>query len=69
MVKANKEEVFFKLIKDSFAMKRKNIRNNLRNYDLDLVEKILGNYGLDLNARAENIPIKCFIDIANEISK
>ena len=69
MVKVNNEEIFFKLIKDSFAMKRKNIRNNLRSYNLELVEKILRNYGLDLNARAENIPIKCFIDIANEISK
>ena len=69
MVKANNEEVFFKLIKDSFAMKRKNIRNNLRSYDLEVIEKNLRNYRLDLNSRAENIPLNCFIDIANEISK
>jgi 16S rRNA (adenine1518-N6/adenine1519-N6)-dimethyltransferase len=69
MNKANNEEVFFKLIKDSFMMKRKNIRNNLRSYDLNIVEKVLNNYGLDLNSRAENIPLNCFIEIANEISK
>ena len=65
--KANNEEIFFKLIKDSFAMKRKNIRNNLKHYNLELVESILKNYGLDLTCRAENIPLDCFIDIANEI--
>ena len=65
--KANNEEIFFKLIKDSFAMKRKNIRNNLKNYNIELVESILKNYGLDLTCRAENIPLDCFIDIANEI--
>ena len=67
--KADNEEVFFKLIKDSFMMKRKNIRNNLRSYDLNIIEKVLSNYGLDLNSRAENIPLDCFVEIANEISK
>jgi len=66
---ANNEEVFFKLIKDSFQMKRKNIRNNLRNYNLDVIEKVLKRYDLDLSCRAENISLECFIDIANEISK
>ncbi len=67
--KANNEDVFFKLVKDSFSMKRKNIRNNLKQYNLELVESILKNYGLDLTCRAENIPLDCFIDIANEIKK
>ena len=66
---ANNEELFFKLIKDSFQMKRKNIRNNLRNYNLDIIEKVLKKYDLDLSCRAENISLECFIDIANEISK
>lgn len=59
------ERLFFKLIKDSFAMKRKNIRNNLRNYDLDKIAAVLLNYGLDLTVRAEAISLECFIDIAN----
>ena len=29
------EELFYKLIKDSFKQKRKNLRNNLNNYDLE----------------------------------
>lgn len=67
--KVNNEEVFFKLIKDSFMMKRKNIRNNLKKYDLEIIEKVLKKYSLDLNCRAENIPLDCFVEIANEISK
>ncbi len=67
-IKAKNEEVFFKLIKDSFMMKRKNIRNNLRQYDLDLIESILKKYNLDLSSRAENIPLECFLEIADEIS-
>jgi len=67
--RANNEEIFFQLIKDSFMMKRKNIRNNLKKYDLEIVERLLKKYSLDLNSRAENIPLECFIEIANEISK
>ena len=35
------EELFFKIIKDSFHMKRKNIKNNLKAYDLEIIEKVL----------------------------
>lgn len=59
------EKFLFKLIKDSFVMKRKNIRNNLKNYDLDKIISVLLKYGLDLTVRAEAIPLECFIDIAN----
>ena len=69
ILKALDNDVFLKLIKDSFMMKRKNIRNNLRQYDLELVESILKKYDLDLNSRAENIPLECFIEIANMISR
>lgn len=68
-LKADNEDIFFRLVKDSFMMKRKNIRNNLKKYDLDKVEEVLASYNLDLNCRAENIPLNCFIDIANRISK
>ena len=63
------EKFFFQLIRDAFAMKRKNIRNNLKKYNLEVVSKILDSYGLDLTCRAENIPVLCFIDLANELSK
>ncbi|MBQ4030367.1 MAG: ribosomal RNA small subunit methyltransferase A [Bacilli bacterium] len=69
MNKADNEEHFFKLIKDSFMMKRKNIRNNLKKYDLGVVESVLKKYNLDLNSRAENIPLDCFIEMSNELYK
>ena len=33
------KELFFKLIRDSFRQKRKTIKNNLKGYDLEKVEK------------------------------
>lgn len=72
--KESKEEIlnidlFYKLIRDAFQFKRKNIRNNLKNYDLDLIEGILKKYGFDLNSRSEQINYKIFIEIANELNK
>jgi 16S rRNA (adenine1518-N6/adenine1519-N6)-dimethyltransferase len=64
----NKDK-FFRLVRDSFMMKRKNLRNNLRNYDLDKINNVLVNYGLDISCRAEQVPLECFVDMANEISK
>ena len=60
-------EKFDKLIKDAFAMKRKNLRNNLKNYDLEKVEEVLNKYNLNLQARAEEIPISVFIEISKYI--
>ena len=65
-VKVN-EGVFFKLIKDSFKLKRKNLRNNLKEYDLDKISKVLSKYDMTLNNRAEELPLEIFIDIANNI--
>ena len=72
--KENKEEiknidVFYKLIRDAFQFKRKNLRNNLKNYDLNLIEEKLKQYSFDLNSRAEQINYKIFIEIANRISE
>ena len=61
------EQIFFKLIKDSFTQKRKNLRNNLKNYDLLTVENVLKKYNFDLNARAEQLPINIFVEIANSL--
>lgn len=61
--------LFFKLVQDSFKMKRKNVRNNLKGYDLEKVAKVLDSYGLDLTVRAEAITLQCFVDMANELSK
>ena len=61
------KEKFFKLIKDSFKFKRKTIRNNLKGYDLEKIEKILINNNYNLTTRAEELPIEVFVDISNNI--
>ena len=61
------EKLFVNLIKDSFKQKRKTLKNNLKNYDLEKIEEVLKNYGLDLSVRAENLPLEIFIAIANNI--
>lgn len=62
------EEIFFKLIRDSFTQKRKTIRNNLKNYDLNTIEEILKKHNQDLNTRAEQITIETFVEIANNLT-
>lgn len=61
--------VLFKLVRDSFAMKRKNLKNNLYNYDLNVVENVLKQYGLSLQDRAERVSLECFVEIVKQISK
>lgn len=61
------EEIFFKLIRDSFKQKRKTLKNNLKEYDLEKIEKILTKYDKDLSVRAEALPIEVFVDIANNL--
>ena len=61
------EELFFKLVRDSFKYKRKNLRNNLKGYDLLLIEKALNELGKDLNVRGEALSLEDFIFISNYI--
>lgn len=63
---AKNEEKFYKLVNDSFKQKRKNLKNNLKNYDLEKVEKILKQFNKDLTYRAEEIEISEFIEISNQ---
>lgn len=65
--KLKNENVFFKLVRDSFVQKRKTLRNNLKAYDLNIIEKVLNKYGYDLSVRAENLSIDIFVDIANNL--
>lgn len=58
---------FSKLVKDSFRFKRKTIKNNLNNYDLDKINKILNKYGYDISDRSEQIPYYVFVEISNEL--
>ena len=63
------EENFFKLIRDSFKFKRKNIRNNLKTYNLEIVSNVLKKYNYDLTNRAEELPLEVFVDLSNELNK
>ena len=65
--KLKNENVFFKLVRDSFVQKRKTLRNNLKAYDLNIIEKVLNKYGYDLSVRSENLSIDIFVDIANNL--
>ena len=59
------EELFFKIVRDSFQFKRKNLRNNLKEYNLDKIEEALSKLNKDLTARAESLTIEDFIFITN----
>lgn len=56
---------FEKLIKDSFKYKRKNLRNNLKEYDLNLIENILNKNNYSLGDRAEDVSVEVYVEIAN----
>lgn len=58
---------FNKLLKDAFKFKRKNLKNNLYNYDLNFIEMFLNKYGYSLSSRAEDIPSFLFVELSNLI--
>ncbi len=61
------KEVYFKLINDSFKMKRKTLKNNLSNYDFDKILDVLNKYQLDENVRAEQLDEEVFQEISKII--
>lgn len=62
-------KLFFQLVRDSFKQKRKTLRNNLKQYNLDLIEEVLKKYQYDLSVRAEQLSIEVFVDIANKLAE
>lgn len=67
VLEVKNEELFFKLIRDSFKQKRKTIRNNLKEYDLAKIEEVLERHNYNLSVRAEQLSLEIFIDIANNL--
>ncbi len=63
------ESLFFQLVKDSFIQKRKTLRNNLKNYDLEKIEEVLKQKGYDLSVRAEALSIEIFVAMANALKE
>lgn len=62
------EELFFKIVRDAFTYKRKNLKNNLKKYNLDKIDEVLHKHNLDLNVRAESLSIDIFIEISNYLN-
>ena len=62
------ERIFFKLIRDSFKQKRKTLKNNLKDYDFDLIKEVLTENNFSENVRAEALPIEMFVKISNRLS-
>ena len=61
------EEILFKLIKDSFQMKRKNLNNNLKKYEG--IKEIFDELELSLSKRAEELSLQDYINIANKLKE
>lgn len=66
-LKVKNENIFFKLVKDSFIQKRKTLKNNLKHYDLNKIEEVLKKHNFTLQTRAESLPIEVFVEIANNL--
>lgn len=62
------ELLFFQLVKDAFRQKRKTLKNNLKDYNLEKIEFVLKQHQLDLSVRAEALSIELFVEIANQLS-
>ncbi len=62
------QTLFFQLVRDSFQFKRKNLRNNLKKYDLNVVLSVLQLHHYDLTVRAEQLSVEIFVEIANALS-
>lgn len=60
-------DFFERVLKDSFQFKRKNIKNNLKNYNLKIVEEVLKEFGFDLSVRAEMLSVEVFVSLANAL--
>ena len=67
------EEVFFRVVKASFAMRRKKLSNGLASGFPELgktgVAEVIAAAGFDANVRGETLSIPEFARIANEITK
>lgn len=67
----NDEELFFKLIKASFAHKRKVLRKNLEElgFTLEKIDGVFRNLNIDQKIRAEDIKFEKWIEINSFIKK
>ena len=55
------------LVRSAFQFKRKNLRNNLKGYNIDDIANVLSKHGYDINNRAEDLPFEVFVDIVKTL--
>ena len=58
---------FIKLINDSFSNKRKTLKNNLKQYNWQVILKVLIEHNFSDTVRAEQVPISVFVEISNKM--
>lgn len=61
------KDKYFNLINDSFRMKRKTLKNNLSNYNFDIIKEVLNKYDLPETVRAEELSEEVFVSIVNKL--
>lgn len=61
------KEKYFEIVKESFKMKRKTLKNNLSKYDFDKVKKVLNKYNLPDTVRAEELSEEVFVEITKKL--
>lgn len=59
------EKLFYSFLKDAFSMKRKTLRNNLKNYNFDLLKDYLKKNNFSDMCRAEELSVTDFVNIFN----
>lgn len=72
LVGVEDEETFFKLIKASFAQRRKKLINSIENSNMVEIDKeklkyILENNNISDNTRAEEVDVEKYVELSNEI--
>lgn len=64
------EDKFFKLVKDSFRMRRKTLHNNLKDiYDEDVIKKVFDKLDIKDNIRAQEMSLDMFIKMYEVINE
>lgn len=68
-IEPDNEELFLKLVRDSFKFKRKTLRNNLKEYNWSKINEYLNQNNIKESVRAEELDLKSYIEISNKLNK
>lgn len=68
LLKISHFSMFEEIVHACFRYKRKNLRNNLKQYDLVVVDQVLQSYGYTLQTRAEELPLEVFVALTNALT-